>query len=478
MDTPAVARCKMDCFIETGKKDQPAYITDVRQNFLECDGIDLILDLTKFNGGIRRVFLRVPAGEINTEEQSSFVREYLFAEVYNLLSALGGRRLDIYTDISCVSLMDILNEMPGSFGVGIPRKERAGYGRSVNVIERMLDSQNILDGFAIETHDKKQLPVLPAEPERAADMTGRFAKAFCGVEDKILCGVDIGGTDIKLSVSVRGKLCYLKEYDWFPALFTRSSQLIEPVRLLIRLLRARVSCDMASIGGPLAKALDRAITRHQPDSEILAAITAAEKELGGKITGFDGIGLCFPDVVIRNKIVGGEVFKTRGIRNNPDVEYEAEFRRLMNLDELLAEYCAPGGRVRMTNDGPMAAFTAAMELIAQGKSSRLKDGRFAHTLGTELGTGWIDEAGKSLKFRWRYTILSLTWAAFPPVNITPTTCGASIILTRACRERCKNSWRKTGFSAWPSSRHRPETAGCTGNCWRAALSKKKTAAYL
>jgi len=151
---------------------------------------------------------------------------------------------------------------------------------------------------------------------------------------------------------------------------------------------------MASIGGPLAKALDRAITRHQPDSEILAAITAAEKELGGKITGFDGIGLCFPDVVIRNKIVGGEVFKTRGIRNNPDVEYEAEFRRLMNLDELLAEYCAPGGRVRMTNDGPMAAFTAAMELIAQGKSSRLKDGRFAHTLGTELGTGWIDEAGK------------------------------------------------------------------------------------
>lgn len=394
MDTPAVTRCEMDNFIEAGKQDQPVYITHVRQNFLECDGIDLTLDLTKFNGGIRRVFLRVPAGEISTEEQSSFVREYLFAEVYNLLSALGGKRLDIYTDTSSASFMGILNEMPGSFGVGIPRKERAGYGRSVNVIERMLDSRGIPDGFAIEIHDKKQLPVLPAEPERAADMTGRFAKAFSGIEDKILCGVDIGGTDIKLSVSVRGKLCYLKEYDWFPALFTRSSQLIEPVRLLIRLLRARVSCDLASIGGPLTEALDRAITRHQPDAEILAAITAAEKELGGKITGFDGIGLCFPDVVILNKIVGGEVFKTRGIRNNPGVEYEAEFRRLMNLDELLAEYCAPGGRVRMTNDGPMAAFTAAMELIAQGKGSRLRDGRFAHTLGTELGTGWIDEAGE------------------------------------------------------------------------------------
>lgn len=106
-------------FIETGKKDRPVYITGVRQNFLECDGIDLILDLTKFNDQIRRVFLRAPDTEIETEEQSSFVREYLFAEVHNILSALGGKRLDIYTDISCVSLMGILNEIPKTFGVGV-----------------------------------------------------------------------------------------------------------------------------------------------------------------------------------------------------------------------------------------------------------------------------------------------------------------------------------------------------------------------
>jgi hypothetical protein len=48
----------------------------------------------------------------------------------------------------------------------------------------------------------------------------------------------------------------------------------------------------------------------------------------------------------------------------------------------------------MTNDGPMAAFTAAMEMIPAGRGAELKNGRFAHTMGTDLGTGWVDETGK------------------------------------------------------------------------------------
>ena len=384
---------KINSFMERAKQDLPVYITDVRKNFLSCDGVDLNLDLTGFNGIIRRITLRIPAGHLETEAELNFVREYLFAEVYNILSALGGKRLDIYTDPFCDVLQRILNNIPKTFGCGEARKDRKGYGRCVNVIERMLDSQGIAGPFVMEVHDGRRLPVLPIEPCGSIDMEARFLKAFQGIENKILCGIDVGGTDIKLSASVRGKLCYLKEYDWFPAMFTRSSQLIEPILLLTRLLRARISCDMASIDETIVVALDRAITEHLPDSEMESAISAAESALDDRLTGFDGIGLCFPDVVIRNKIVGGEVFKTRGIRDNPAIEYEAEFRKLMDLDDMLTQYCAPNGKVRTTNDGPMAAFTAAMELIAQGKSSRLKDGRFAHTLGTELGTGWIDEAG-------------------------------------------------------------------------------------
>jgi hypothetical protein len=51
-----------------------------------------------------------------------------------------------------------------------------------------------------------------------------------------------------------------------------------------------------------------------------------------------------------------------------------------------------GGVVATLNDGPMAAFTALVEnSLADPRS--VEDGIFAHTLGTELGTGWVTEDG-------------------------------------------------------------------------------------
>lgn len=97
--------------------------------------------------------------------------------------------------------------------------------------------------------------------------------------------------------------------------------------------------------------------------------------------------MCFPDVVIRNRIVGGETYKTRGMRENRALDYEAQFAKITVLCDDLRAFVRPGGVVRNTNDGPMAAFTTAVEQAAVGKES--SDGFFAHTLGTELGTGWI-----------------------------------------------------------------------------------------
>lgn len=101
------------------------------------------------------------------------------------------------------------------------------------------------------------------------------------------------------------------------------------------------------------------------------------------------IGLCFPDVVVKNKIVGGEVYKTRGIRNNPEIDYDTDFAQLTHLDDRLRASVVPGGAVRIINDGPMASFTAAVEMAFSGDADKVRDGVFAHTLGTELGTGWI-----------------------------------------------------------------------------------------
>jgi len=48
--------------------------------------------------------------------------------------------------------------------------------------------------------------------------------------------------------------------------------------------------------------------------------------------------------------------------------------------------------VATINDGPMAAFTALVEGSLADPAS-VENGIFAHTLGTELGTGWVTEEG-------------------------------------------------------------------------------------
>ena len=200
----------------------------------------------------------------------------------------------------------------------------------------------------------------------------------------MLMGMDIGGTDVKLAASLDGRLCVFKEYDWFPAEFTLAEQLIGALVLLTRLMRATACMTAAGLG---AEVPSGAFDRSASDAEIRAAVDAMESRLGGGLRGFDGIGLCFPDVVIRNRIIGGESHKTRGIRMNAAVDYEAQFAKITGRCEILRAFARPGGAVKNTNDGPMAAFTAAVEQAAAGR--KLSDGFFAHTLGTDLGTGWI-----------------------------------------------------------------------------------------
>jgi hypothetical protein len=142
------------------------------------------------------------------------------------------------------------------------------------------------------------------------------------------------------------------------------------------------------LAGLKAEGLDDAVGA--PMGAPVGAASGAE--LGGRLL-FDGIGLCFPDVVVQNKIVGGEVYKTRGIRNNPGLDYESDFAELTELDARLKAWVKPGGVVRIINDGPMASFAAAVEIAASPEADKVADGVFAHTLGTELGTGWVTEAG-------------------------------------------------------------------------------------
>ena len=390
---------------EAGK---PVYITRVHELFAalpreRSDRLVLVIDLLDAEGK-KAWDLRIPKLDRCAPSERDFVREYVYAETYNILSSLGARAMTVYVDPDSPEAVDLAESLNGAFCVDEPRARRRGYGRAINVLDRM--SAAIRPGdppfrFAVERLSR--LPVIASPRRPKGDSLSTFRRCTLGLEGKALCGIDVGGTDIKAVLVDDGRIVDYKEYDWFPASFLRSRQLVDPICLIVRLLQARLWLQRAPIAEEGRKRLlaliSTAMDKSASDAEMAEALSRLRAEGLDETLRFDAIGLCFPDVVVENKIVGGEVYKTRGIRSNPDIDYESDFAELTDLDLRLRAWVRPEGRVRIINDGPMASFTAAVEIAASPEASaplgadRVANGVFAHTLGTELGTGWVTETG-------------------------------------------------------------------------------------
>jgi hypothetical protein len=392
--------------IEQAKAGRSVYITDIHALFgdlADRESHRLACVVEMLDGtGFRRFDLRVPRVDGLDGDERAFVEEYIHAEVYNVISALGGRRMSIYSDQGSVELMAILNRLPAVFGIGLPRSSRSGYGRAVNVTDRMISALTPgAPGFSFEFGPLERAPAVNRPRAPSVDLVGFFRGRTQRLEGKVLIGLDVGGTDIKAVLVDDGRIVDYTEYDWYPAGFLRSRQLVDPICMIVRLLMARLWIHrLPGADGrraALAELAAKALHKSEGSAEMSRAL--ADLEAAGVDRGLrcDGIGLCFPDVVVRNKIVGGEVYKTRGIRNNPAIDYEKDFAELTDLDVRLREWVAPEGAVRIINDGPMAAFTAAVEMAASpgatSDAASVARGVFAHTLGTELGTGWVTETG-------------------------------------------------------------------------------------
>jgi hypothetical protein len=249
--------------------------------------------------------------------------------------------------------------------------------------------------FAMEIRDTAEMPLIEDTQENLYADTSVFIHPRTVLGDRRVLGIDVGGTDIKIVLVGAGKLICMKEYDWFPALFRESRQLVDPIVLLTRLLSVWQAVNLSTTEVPSEKRalLASAMEQKADEQMIRKACDELEPYIRPEDALFDGIGLCFPDVVVNDKVVGGEVYKTRGIRLNPQINYEKDFEQLTNLNISLGRFCTSPKAVSMTNDGPMAAFTAAVECAASEDPDLPTDGYFAHTLGTELGTGWVREDG-------------------------------------------------------------------------------------
>jgi len=393
----------IESYLSRAWSGRTVYITEVRRSFealAKDKAFQLGLYLTLPDGSRRPFVLCLPRfyQEGTPDAEKTFIEEYFLAELYNRLSALGPRALEFRAAAGIPEAHWLYQRFEKAFGLEQSRKARRGYGRAVNVLERMVDSLEQRTGARMTcrlTEGPLEVAVPAARGPKGAVLE-LARRALAGVAGRTLLGIDVGGSDIKLALSIDGKLASLKEYDWFPAKFTRISSLTDPIEALVKLMCWKaVALGADGLPDPvLDAALAPAFTKDADDTALNRALAAASPLLSARKAEFrlDGIGLSFPDVVVKDKIVGGEVYKTRGIRDNAALDYEAEFRTLTDLDLRLKRYVKEAGVVAVVNDGPMAAFTALVEGSLADPDS-IEDGIFAHTLGTELGTGWVTEEG-------------------------------------------------------------------------------------
>ena len=369
-------------WIKRAERDEPVWLPELRAAFAaspECR--PLYLRLTLHDASTRDFSCPLPHWQ--GDEEARFAAEYLYAHVYNCLSVFSGRELRFYYDTADAEITALLETLDTVFQ--LRSEKRCGYGKVVSIAERIGQKP-----FRFTFSDLRAYSPLPKPEATAKTHLAETLRAVCSAAaGRNLCGVDVGGTDIKLAACADGELVCTREYDWNPAVYPTAEDIMEPILLLTRLMRACLAVRICALPEKERTALDAALDREAPLAQIRDAVEKAERCLGDSIRVLDGVGVSFPDVIIRDRIVGGETPKTDGMRKNPAIDYEKEFQKLGDLKTPLLALCREGAAVHLTNDGNMAAFTAAVELAHSGACEVLRGGVLAHSLGTDLGTGWV-----------------------------------------------------------------------------------------
>ncbi|MBN2851770.1 MAG: hypothetical protein JXQ23_03445, partial [Clostridia bacterium] len=284
--------------IANAKLGHNVFITDIRNQFKKLENSQSILmELHLLEIGDRKFFEIFVPKVIEKGEQTSFVQSYINAEIYNILSSLGGIALSVYTDVKNEAVRDILEKVSDEFCINKAKADRNFYGNCINVIDRMITA---IHGegrkFEYSVNDDKFRPETAkssSEEGKRSDMLRRVTE---NLEGKAICGIDIGGTDIKVALSDGNDICCFKEYDWNPKSFVLADQLIKPVVYLTKLVRAYYSMKYcqnvkASDKNALSVKIDQAMDKHADIELIYSVVDEAESVLGDEILLIDAIGL-------------------------------------------------------------------------------------------------------------------------------------------------------------------------------------------
>lgn len=383
-------------WLEMAQGGQPVWLPDVREACAAMEGtVPVTMQLVLCSGIRRDVALFLPRWE--NDAQRCFVRDYAAACVYNALSACSGQSVTFYLPQEEAAAAALLAEVEELF-----RSGSGGYGKVIQIANRLCRTFGA-PSFTFSVRDIHGYVPAPAEAEVPASLTARLRDAVARCGSGVCCGIDIGGTDIKAVLSRDGELLCVREFDWDPASSPTAEGIIDPVVLLVRLL----ACCAAGITPALRRALDR-----DADLSLVADAVADSPSLP-----LDVLGISFPDIVLRDRIVGGETPKTRGMRQNPSQDYETAFARLGGLLERLRPLCREDAALHMTNDGHIAAFTAAAELAWGG--AELPGGVIAHALGTDFGMGFLAPDGTIPEMPMELYDFLLDLGSFPRRQLPP-----------------------------------------------------------
>ncbi len=377
---------------------KPLFLSDLQKQIAELPKEQRqeirILTWVNEKDEYRALPFELPETEL-LEKERDLYRRYLLSMMNNMLVSFGGAKLEIYRKKSQV-LDEIIGEAVKEFNVESVRNDRKGYGVYLNYINRM----NIFLGigkFSIEVKDLEAWPDLsqhqeyrvyrPGEEKKELELLRRSATEL---EGTCICSLDIGGNSIKGAVVKDGKVFVLKEHRWYPTGCKTAAEMNSPMILMARFMS--LCTGLLEKEGSLDKVAD-VMPETTTYEELLAATERLEAE--GIVTEgrFDSIVAGFPDIIVYNKIAGGESFKHLGMKNNPEIDYEIEFFLTADLDQMLTPYGREGAAIIVINDGNAASYITSVEQAFASQNLIDENGMFACTVGTEMGTGFVSRGG-------------------------------------------------------------------------------------
>jgi len=316
-------------------------------------------------GALARVW--IPVAPVAAVSQ---LRDYLAARLFNIFTVVSPESLEVHCSAGlCAAVgqaISLLRSSPGSYSDVLSLVARM-HGRQPDIM--------VAPSAPTARFEQWAAASAPAAGLGTGPIYGPL-QLFDRIQTLVV-GIDVGGTDVKVAVAGRSGVDVLLEHVWSPQpkAFTNGRQFAAAICVLIRFAVALFHAVHRTCPADLHETLGR--LANDPHASLQDIAQAAERAAaaGLALPGPEAVGLSFPDVVSRHKIVGGMTSKYAGIRakyQDPvgvwrdEPGYWTEFDRdIKLLPKIIAEdtagWAGSAPWVSVMNDGTAGSLWAAVE---------------------------------------------------------------------------------------------------------------------